>query len=305
MRKSATVTVFVGTVFFCTALSHATPYHFKTTAAGDNANWNANGNYSLNSDGTGGNAPSAMAGHDFYLNNCAVGTNSTGNADSNTVNEFAGGTLHFNGGSLNIRFSTIRITNAFGEGGSTIKTDTNRTLNFTTFNNSAGTTTFSNNNGVSGTITVNMTTLTGDGDFALTSANGNGPARTVLFKVDTATAYTGDFIWVSGKQVTLQFGQNFVSNGGLIAGTDSRITLDRDLTFASVKIGNDVLAPGTYSFNTLNGTNPTYAAIFNGNNNDYSGSITVVPEPATAALLGMLAIPLIAGRRHRQSDGQR
>ncbi len=121
------------------------------------------------------------------------------------------------------------------------------------------------------------TTIEGAGNFEITG----GAYQEAGFNFGNASAYTGDII-LKNDDVTLRFLNGLSTHGGLIVeGTDPNIALDQDVTFVYATINGDVLNPGTYSFATLNGS---YDEIFDDGG---TGSITVVPEPASVAMLAM------------------
>lgn len=250
--------------------SHATTY-YEPASANNNTNWNGTGNWTLNPDGTGGN-PATLTGNDFDLNGFVVGTN------SGTV-AFGGNSMTLDGGTLNLRNGgTKTVTTINGTGSSIIEYNSATTLTDTTFANS-GTTTFTPI-GNTLTLTLNMGTLTGAGNFTF----GGGTSISYNLGVTTATGYTGSFFVGSGSNVaTLQFASTETFGGGLVV-TDaaSRITLNQDVTFSSLMLNGTPLSSGTYTYSALSTLDPT---IFGGST---AGSITVLgatPEPSTYALM--------------------
>lgn len=145
------------------------------------------------------------------------------------------------------------------------------------------------------TLDFNVTTLRGASDLVFgKSLNGTITPSTFTFSAINATSYTGDVV-LMGSASSLKFSNNLISSGGLVLGTGSIVTLERNLTFTSLTIGGINLAPGTYSYSTLNSTYDAYFA------NGGSGSITVaaIPEPATAGLLIIAGLILRLRRRSR------
>lgn len=133
---------------------------------------------------------------------------------------------------------------------------------------------------------------------------GNGNAL-LWFNTLNASTYTGTIVAgnalgnTSDGSTRLQFRDGFSSGGGLVlarADTNdpTRLIFDADITFTSLQIDGVNFGNGTYNFTDL--TAQVSADFFIGN----TGTITVVPEPSTFALLsGALALLAIARRRRR------
>lgn len=140
-------------------------------------------------------------------------------------------------------------------------------------------------------LTFSVTNLTGNGNFALRhgSAGANTDGSVQLTLTD-ATAYTGDIGWLNSSPVVLKFMNGLTSGGGLVVPSTGRIDLTQNLTFAHVTINGTPLSAGTHSFTELDSA---YGDIFIGAG---GGSITVVPEPASLGLIGLV---LAAVRRVR------
>jgi hypothetical protein len=190
---------------------------------------------------------------------------------------------------------TKTASSVIATGGTKIYSNTVTILAVSNFNNSSGTTTLSADVGSGVTVSFNFTTLTGAGDFVVSSTNGSptGNGRIVDLTVGNGSGFTGDIGWSVDNYVTLRFGNNATFGGSLTAPSTGRITLDHDVTFASVTLdgGSTFLSAGTHSFSELNAA---YDAIFNENG---TGSITVVPEPATMALFALGG--LLLAKRNR------
>lgn len=278
------------------AATQAAVYYQQT---GTTTNWTVPSDYNSMPNGSGTAAP-AMAGNDFNSNGKVIGTPSGSSV-------FTGNSLTISSGTFNLRNGNQKIVPTLSTTGNPLITANSASTslivtNFTASNGS--TTTFQD---IQGVITVASTqyltfsTLTGDGDFALSSAAGVGPggSKTFLLTVTSGINFTGDITWIGANPISLQFGNSLSLGGGLIAtDTNARITLDRTVTFTYVKLNNDVLGPGTYSYTALNNT---YGTIFNDGG---SGSIIVIPEPATLAyLLGGAGLVLL--RRRRIAAGRR
>jgi hypothetical protein len=94
---------------------------------------------------------------------------------------------------------------------------------------------------------------------------------------------------------TLDFDYNISNPTGslVLATTTSKLILDQSLTFGSVMINGTSLTPGLHTFAELN-------ASFDANFVEGgTGSITVVPEPAGAAMALLGGVALILFRRRR------
>jgi hypothetical protein len=279
-------------------------YYLK--AGGGGTNWGIASDWNTAIDGSGTNA-SAMAGNDFNSNGRTFGTPS-GNAT------FPGASLTLNGGTLNLRnggTKTLTSTPSTSPALTTVGTvlitanspGTGLTVN--NFVASAGSvTTFQDLQGVTAvasTQTLTFTTLSGDGDFSLSAASGVNPggSKTFLLTVASGSGYTGDLTWTGANATFLQFGNSLTLGGGLIANnSNSRITLDQNVTLASAIFNGTSLNAGTYSFATLNSLYDTIFA------DGGTGSITIspVPEPSTVALLaGGLGALIFSRRRTTRS----
>ncbi len=274
--------------------SQAAPYHLKPSETSLN-DWNVLDNWAENPDGTGA-SPAVMAGNDFFLNGSILGTPS-----GDTT--FFGDSLTLNGGIFNVRNSgTKTIASIIVTADSGLISNIGNTLDVATFDNVSGTATLQGvGSGLAPILTIfDFAALTGSGDFALRSSATVGQAINthIVLAVGNAANWTGDIGgWTNpdeteGRSLTLAFGGDTVFGGSLTAPSHARITLDFNVTFASVSLdgGTTFLAPGTYDFATLNAS---YDSIFNDGG---SGSITVVPEPATMALLSLGGL-LLATRR--------
>lgn len=298
MRFCSIATTTAALVAATAGISQAATYYLKTTLSAGN-DWNATGNYSLTTDGTGASPSGSISGHDLDFFGRSVNT-------SSNATTFNGSSLTLNGGTLGLRNNGAKTIGNFiaGTGTGTLNFTDSTTASlvvtsFTATTNSLTRLGDLNGSGVSTAIThaVGITTLTGSGDLTVTASSGVNPggSKVIVLTVTNATNFTGDIDLTQGANLAyLQFGNDAVfGSGGLIAtAATSRITLDRNITVASLSLNGNSLSAGTYSYATLNG-DPGYDTIFT--NGAFSGSITVVPEPATLGLA--LLAPLFARRR--------
>lgn len=162
-------------------------------------------------------------------------------------------------------------------------------LTVTNFINSSGTT-LQPGDSDARTLNLNIGTLTGNGNFTLKNSVNNG---TVQLTVGNASGYTGDITFDASRVNILEFKNDLISGGGLVLGTNSQINLKQNVTFETVEINGSFLAAGTYPYAALNSTYDSYFV------DGGSGSITVVPEPGTLALLGMAGLVMRRSRRRQ------
>jgi hypothetical protein len=157
------------------------------------------------------------------------------------------------------------------------------------------------------TLTLNInSTITGSGTIQFVNAGDTGGSRTSHININ------GDISLFSGKFYL----SSSTSNNNVAVGSDFSIlnsaplatlematsttnflyNLNSNITFASVIIGGQTLAPGVYNASALNG-------IAAGKFFDAGGSITVVPEPSVSMLcgIGLGVIGLGYGRRGRRA----
>jgi len=143
------------------------------------------------------------------------------------------------------------------------------------------------NNVSTRTLTLG-TSLAGAGNLTIAS----GATGKFVFSLTDAATFTGSLILNDGQ---VSFTNALVSGGGMIANTGTVISLDQNLTFTGLTIQGNVFANGTYSYATLNST---YDSIFADGG---SGSITVVPEPSTWAMVVAGAMGTMFCYRRRRS----
>lgn len=262
--------------------SQAAVYYLK--AGVGSTNWGVASDWNTQVDGLGVNA-STMTGNDFFVTSGRTVGTPTGNST------FGGVSLTIdNGGTFSVRNSgTKTISNLAANSGATFTANTTNVL-------LSATTTISGNTNfnfiaASSTSTFSLGVLSGSGNISLSATGAND-----VFIVDatSATNYTGTIGWTGSNLPVLQFGSTLTFGGGLVAAdATSRINLDQNVTFSSVTLNGMSLDAGTYSYLYLN-TN--YDTIFV---NGGSGSITVVPEPATAVcVVGGIGAFFLARRRN-------
>lgn len=263
--------------------AHAAEYYLQASQ-GTSATWNQLSQWFDQPSG-GGSNPATFAGHDFFSNGFTVRTGTGGFTFGNaTTNLFLNSKIVVRtGGSPN--FSTV--PNLITSGTAQIAAGAgSAALAVTNFTN--GTTTNFTGDSTSGrNLTVNIGTLDGAGDLALFQTT------TVHLSITDASGFTGNITWGDASNSVLNFGNDLVSGGGLVALGTSRIALDQNVTFASVTLDGVSLAAGTYSFTALN---LAFDDIFVDGG---SGSIHVVPEPASAALV-LAGAGLALGRRRAE-----
>lgn len=114
--------------------------------------------------------------------------------------------------------------------------------------------------------------------------------------VDDASGYTGDIYLAYGQT---SFGNNLnISNSKLqvLMGGDytAEVELDQDITVGELVIGSTSYGPGTYDFITLEGAHPDQFV------NGGTGSITVIPEPASLMLAIGGSLAMVMARRQRR-----
>ncbi len=110
-------------------------------------------------------------------------------------------------------------------------------------------------------------------------ASGDGSLGNASVFIDTLVKFDADYD---------------ISNPTKSLVMDGVMTLDQDHTFGSVSIAGNALAAGTYSFADLNSSYDTNFA------DGGTGSITVVPEPGSLALLVVAMAGFLALTRRRK-----
>lgn len=130
-------------------------------------------------------------------------------------------------------------------------------------------------------------TKLGEGELALGAQNFYAGGTIInggtLLVMDGATLGLGDITVQNGGALDFDYAFT-LTTGGLVLETGSTFTLDQNLTFGGLTIGDETFEDGVYDYSTLKSS---YGDIFADGG---SGQITVtsaVPEPATVALLVM------------------
>jgi autotransporter-associated beta strand protein len=147
------------------------------------------------------------------------------------------------------------------------------------------------------TIAGNNSTYTGDwninaGWFVVTAMNALGSGDVTL---TTTTTASGTFTSFFESDV------DFVSPGTLtLIGSSTVLRLDEQITFGAVAINGTSLAPGTYTTDQLEAMFPSNIADV-GFGSTVDGTLTVVPEPSSAALC-LLSGLCVAARRRRPAS---
>lgn len=266
--------------------SHAASFYL-TVDMPFGANWNSTplSTYWNSARDGSGSAPALLAGNDFLTNNHILRT---------SASTFAGATLTLEGGAQDKLFlknglnntATVGSFSSVG-GGSIEQADAvaNSNLSVTSYSNSGTGTKLTATAGRGMTLSVG--TLTGSGNFSLQSTG------TVRLSLSSAAGYTGSITFAAAG--TLDFENSLTTGGGLTISNGGKVQLDQNVAFSSLTINGSPQGAGTYSYSSLNSTYPT---IFLAGG---SGSITVVPEPAAALLLGF-GLLLLHLRRQRVSQ---
>lgn len=140
----------------------------------------------------------------------------------------------------------------------------------------------------------NVFTITGDlsgsGDLLMEYESGSD-AGTRSISFGSVGAYSGTISLTEG--LTLDFGSSVNFGGGLTIDAISDLNVDQTLTFNSgaLTANGVVIADGTYTGAALDGLGSNFI------NDGGTLIITAVPEPSSAALLGLGGFALIFRRR--------
>jgi hypothetical protein len=155
--------------------------------------------------------------------------------------------------------------------------------------------------GLGGNNTMNInSTLTGSGILSLRAAIGATANNTIDFAGDLS-GFTGTLelgftplTTGNGGNVTLEFNQAYNLNASIVMGEYSsldNLSLNYALTVNSFEFGATSLAAGTYTAGQLD------SLVGNGSQFTGIGSLTVVPEPSAAVLLGSFGTLILVLRR--------
>jgi hypothetical protein len=253
----------------------------------DNIDWNAAMWGSTPAAPTSGNDYVAKAGFNRFRIS-ADGSSSTFGGDSLTIDSGAlglikltdgntatvSGTLTLNGGS--ITHGPNSASNATLATGGFVVSGTGSTIGLA-------------HTGVSLSITGG---LSGAGDLLLHYADTGSPSGSKTLSFDSVGAYTGT-ISVT-EQMQLDFGSTVNFGGNLTIASDSFLNVDQSLTFNAGALTFDgaAIAAGTYTGVDLTNLGAGFI--------DGGGTLTVVPEPGTYALIGgLLALCSVMVRRRK------
>ncbi len=260
-----------------------------------------------------GNA--ASSGNDYFVGTPATGTRIT-NRNFTTSSTFAGDSLTINSdGELGLIGSDngVHTVNLILNGGR-IDHDTNqngRDINLAGTINVLANSTIRNTAGGSINKSIGLnSTITGSADLLVELDDDNkvilrGVNNTFSGNWDvnrSASGENGSLLAVSdgslgtgsvdiGLGITLDVDYDIAMLQSLVI--EGLLVLDQDHTVSALNIGGTNYAPGTYTFAELNAAHD--ANIVNGG----SGSITVIPEPASLALVGVGCVLMV--RRHSRA----
>ncbi|MBC2603434.1 PEP-CTERM sorting domain-containing protein [Puniceicoccus vermicola] len=250
----------------------------------------------------------ASAGKDYDTNGYLLRSpntptwNSTFPGDSLTIRDAGGRT----GGALLIKSGTLVTENIFmglggvaaanANNGSNVQSTWNIT-NFTVLSESTsspGDFAYLKGAYTGNHLTTNISNLLGSGHLSI---GYDGPSSINYgLSVTDASGFSGSLNLNKGN-LTLAANLTITSSAFSMASSDSTMILDNDLTVASFEFGASSVSSGTYSSSDLNTLLSTSS--FSG-----AGSLTVVPEPSTGALLfggACMLLSIIARRNIRYS----
>ncbi len=260
-------------LLFCGLHVRAADYYWNPFDASANQ-WHSSTYWKLAPDGSGASAAGFSDELAYSTNGKPLATTIV----TSGTGSFPGGVLILDGGQINVKATGTGIAHVphlVSNGGGIVAAQSpnaTHTLAVDTFRAIAGRVELSASSDSNGrTLVLSIGTLTGSSSFAIAATSGDG--RTIRLGITQASGYTGDFSLSRG---IVRFTSNFVSGGSLTLDGTVRLSLNRDLTFASVTIDGTPLPVGTHAYADLRAAHP--ARFLSGG----SGGITVVPAPVAS-----------------------
>ncbi len=290
--------------FVATLLNAEVVTQVRSLDAGVHWNQSTTGGQPIWSDGN------AASGANDYVNSGYTLRTTTGSStfNGNSLTIQSGGQLLLKPNSANQTYTinnlildggTINhgqpsITNAYIAGSITLLSDSNFISNASSYRRStitasvSGSSVFNVSLGASDALTIGSSSNAFNGEWRVNQHNGETPMG--FFATGNGSLGNADVFIDTGIAFDVDYDINNSTKSLVMNGI---MTLDQDHTFGIVQIDGDTLAAGTYSFADLN---TAYDAFFADGG---TGSLTVVPEPGSFALVsGMLALTWVAlGRR--------
>jgi hypothetical protein len=276
-------------------------------AGGSSTFWNAAGNY--NPDGLPGVGDTVTIQD---AGNYSVNVNIASiNLGSGTWTNEPGTTFRIRDGGRSLTASTFTLTGNTGNGNVT---------SFSLINDAGGAVDGLSNTGnaVASELifTVNGSTVVGGSDVRFNNSNTSGTnteglvlsTTSLTFQPNSGISITGtkpvrlniasfigndNILKLNGGLLTLSGTTNYASLGLLIATIDPTPSYNvfQTNTIKSLTVGTTVVAPGTYTAGELNLLTSSSEFVNGG------GTLTVVPEPGSIALLGGAGMLMLLRRR--------
>jgi hypothetical protein len=222
------------------------------------------------------------------------------NMDPLTSEQFHGGLLRVTGGSQLVGGNnlTTGLQATTFDGGGILQ----GVANFQTYDFNGKTLTFASGGAsfdVAGAnlrgIRIRNADWAGSGAITLNrTIDGADNSRLVIESTNTLSEYTGA-ISLIGLRTQLVIQAETTGSFGVNIGTQSllHLSVPNPLTFASLVLGNDTIAPGTYTYDQFTSAQQ---ALFSGIGVN-AASITVIPEPAAIGLIFFCGLATIVIRR--------